>query len=60
LNWAKNSEVMVMQLICSWLLAGLKQYDPDGVDAEAIEAAIEGVHVIRHGKCNIHSHNWLF
>ncbi|TVU34823.1 hypothetical protein EJB05_16675, partial [Eragrostis curvula] len=32
--------------------AGLKQYDPDGVEAKAIEAAIEGVHVIRHGKCN--------
>ncbi|GJN17458.1 hypothetical protein PR202_gb04523 [Eleusine coracana subsp. coracana] len=30
--------------------AGLKQYDPDGADAKAIEAAIEGVHVIRHGK----------
>jgi hypothetical protein len=44
-----------MQLIFSWLLAGLKQYDPDGVDAEAIEAAIEGVQVIRHGKCNIHT-----
>ncbi|KAJ1285789.1 hypothetical protein BS78_03G304100 [Paspalum vaginatum] len=28
--------------------AGLKEYDPDGVDARAIEAAIEGVHVIRH------------
>ncbi|KAK3162184.1 hypothetical protein QOZ80_1BG0086470 [Eleusine coracana subsp. coracana] len=28
--------------------AGLKQYDPDGADAKAIEAAIEGVHVIRH------------
>ncbi|RLM93729.1 hypothetical protein C2845_PM08G28160 [Panicum miliaceum] len=25
--------------------AGLKEYDPDGVDARAIEAAIEGVHV---------------
>nr|CAB3474529.1 unnamed protein product [Digitaria exilis] len=33
--------------------AGLKQYDPDGVDARAIEAAIEGVHVIRHGKCRL-------
>nr|CAB3445841.1 unnamed protein product [Digitaria exilis] len=31
--------------------AGLKEYDPDGVDARAIETAIEGVHVIRHGKC---------
>ncbi|CAL4960954.1 unnamed protein product [Urochloa decumbens] len=28
--------------------AGLKEYDPDGVDAGEIEAAIEGVHVIRH------------
>ncbi|CAO1946271.1 unnamed protein product [Urochloa humidicola] len=28
--------------------AGLKEYDPDGVDARAIEAAIDGVHVIRH------------
>ncbi|XP_062207127.1 phosphatidylglycerophosphate phosphatase 1, chloroplastic/mitochondrial-like [Phragmites australis] len=28
--------------------AGLKEYDPDGIDARAIEAAIEGVHVIRH------------
>ncbi|RCV27721.1 hypothetical protein SETIT_5G347600v2 [Setaria italica] len=28
--------------------AGLKEYDPDGVDARAIEAAIEGVHVISH------------
>lgn len=35
--------------------AGLKQYDPDGVDAKAIEAAIEGVHVIRHGKCCTHT-----
>ncbi|XP_062223672.1 phosphatidylglycerophosphate phosphatase 1, chloroplastic/mitochondrial-like [Phragmites australis] len=28
--------------------AGLKEYDPDGVDAKVIEAAIEGIHVIRH------------
>jgi len=28
--------------------AGLKEYDPDDVDARAIEAAMEGVHVIRH------------
>ncbi|XP_047071831.1 phosphatidylglycerophosphate phosphatase 1, chloroplastic/mitochondrial-like [Lolium rigidum] len=28
--------------------AGLKQYDPDGVDASTVEAAIDGVHVIRH------------
>lgn len=28
--------------------AGLKQYDPNGVEASAIEAVIEGVHVIRH------------
>ncbi|KAG0539759.1 hypothetical protein BDA96_03G349300 [Sorghum bicolor] len=28
--------------------AGLTEYDPDGLDARAIEAAIEGVHVIRH------------
>lgn len=28
--------------------AGLTEYDPDGVDARAIEAVIEGVHVIRH------------
>jgi len=28
----------------------MKGYDPDGVDAmRAIEAAMEGVHVIRHG-----------
>jgi hypothetical protein len=32
---------------------GLTEYDPDGVDARAIEAVIEGVHVIRHGKCRI-------
>ncbi|WVZ68532.1 hypothetical protein U9M48_017463 [Paspalum notatum var. saurae] len=37
--------------------AGLKEYDPDGVDAKAIEAAIEGVHVIRHGKCRLAT--WL-
>lgn len=36
---------------------GLTQYDPDGVDARAIEAAIEGVHVIRHGKCRFAT--WL-
>jgi phosphatidylglycerophosphatase GEP4 len=34
-----------------WVDAGLKQYDPDGVDASTVEAAIDGVHVIRHGKC---------
>ncbi|KAF2952795.1 phosphatidylglycerophosphate phosphatase 1, chloroplastic/mitochondrial [Oryza sativa Japonica Group] len=28
--------------------AGLKQYDPDGLEATAIEAVIQGVHVIRH------------
>lgn len=37
---------------------GLTEYDPDGVDARAIEAAIEGVHVIRHGKCRFAA--WLF
>ena len=31
----------------------MKEYDPDDVDARAIEAAIEGVHVIRHGKCRL-------
>ena len=32
----------------------MKGYDPDGVDAmRAIEAAMEGVHVIRHGKCRL-------
>ncbi|KAF0918921.1 hypothetical protein E2562_027472 [Oryza meyeriana var. granulata] len=31
--------------------AGLKEYDPDGLEATAIEAAIQGVHAIRHGKC---------
>ena len=31
----------------------MKEYDPNGVDARAIEAAIEGVHVIRHGKCRL-------
>jgi len=36
---------------------GLTEYDPDGVDARAIEAAIEGVHVIRHGKCRLAT--WL-
>ncbi|KAG8078194.1 hypothetical protein GUJ93_ZPchr0007g6035 [Zizania palustris] len=28
--------------------AGLKEYDPDGLEATAIEASIHGVHVIRH------------
>ncbi|WOK91846.1 hypothetical protein Cni_G00537 [Canna indica] len=28
--------------------AGLKQYDPDGAEAEALEEAIGGIHVIRH------------
>jgi len=31
----------------------MKEYDPDGADARAIEAAIEGVHVIRHDKCRL-------
>ena len=39
-----------------WLLddycLGLCQYDPDGLKAKALEEAIEGVHVIRHGKYN--------
>jgi hypothetical protein len=38
------------ELPFSWVRAGLKQYDPDGVDAKAIEEAIEVVHVISHGK----------
>ncbi|XP_039131382.1 phosphatidylglycerophosphate phosphatase 1, chloroplastic [Dioscorea cayenensis subsp. rotundata] len=28
--------------------AGLRQYDPDGLEARALEDAIEGIHVIRH------------
>lgn len=40
-----------MELMYWWVGAGLKEYDPDGVEARAIEAAIEGVHVMRHGKC---------
>lgn len=32
------------------LVLGLCQYDPDGTEAKALEEAIEGIHVIRHGK----------
>ncbi|KAG6473175.1 hypothetical protein ZIOFF_067087 [Zingiber officinale] len=30
--------------------AGLKQYDPDGAEAKALEEAIEGIRVVKHGK----------
>ncbi|URE29843.1 hypothetical protein MUK42_12909 [Musa troglodytarum] len=30
--------------------AGLKQFDPDGEEAKALEKSIGGIHVIRHGK----------
>ncbi|XP_042441546.1 phosphatidylglycerophosphate phosphatase 1, chloroplastic/mitochondrial isoform X1 [Zingiber officinale] len=29
--------------------AGLKQYDPDGAEAKALEEAIEGIRVVKHG-----------
>ena len=38
-------------------MEGLTEYDPDGVDARAIEAVIEGVHVIRLGKYRLTT--WL-
>uniref|UniRef100_J3L4W3 Uncharacterized protein n=1 Tax=Oryza brachyantha TaxID=4533 RepID=J3L4W3_ORYBR len=37
-----------MELMCLLIAAGLKQYDPDGLEAAVIEATIQGVHVIRH------------
>ncbi len=46
-----KGNIELMKLMCLWISAGLKQYDPDGLEATAIEAVIQGVHVIRHGKC---------
>lgn len=33
-----------------FVVPGLYQYDPDGTEARALEEAIGGIHVIRHGK----------
>lgn len=36
-------------MACGFFSPGLRQYDPDGLEARALEDAIEGIHVIRHG-----------
>ncbi|CAL9042778.1 unnamed protein product [Musa banksii] len=38
--------------------AGLKQFDPDGEEAKALEKSIGGIHVIRHGKSGNSSVFW--